>query len=172
MGNAFIGIDPGASGGICIKWHGGTAMAPMEVNMEGRCDGVWLARFIRELSAEYKLDPIVFLEKVWGMPGQGSTSIFSFGHAMGTIETTLHLIGLKYTHVTPMAWKKEFGLVTPKDSPLSNLERKKLAIPVAMKIFPGFTFIASKRSREPHMGMVDAALICEYGRLKSPVSLF
>jgi hypothetical protein len=44
---------------------------------------------------------------------------------------------------------------------------KEYALNKVKQLWPDETFLATKRSSVPHDGMVDAALIAEYGRLKT-----
>lgn len=46
-------------------------------------------------------------------------------------------------------------------------DTKPRALAKALQLWPGETFLASERCRVPHDGMIDAALIAEYGRINN-----
>lgn len=79
-----------------------------------RVDIPTVALFIRE----QKNIAGAYIEKVGAMPGQGVSSMFSFGHATGALEGCVAAMGIPLTHLSPQAWKKKFGLVgADKDAP-------------------------------------------------------
>ncbi len=43
--------------------------------------------------------------------GQGTASMFTFGHATGVAEGSSEGLNIPYTLVTPQAWKKSAGLI-------------------------------------------------------------
>ena len=63
----YIGIDPGAKGGLAVIRDGGITVAPYEKS-----------RYI-ELLSRVPPDSVCCLEHVHAMPGQGVTSMFNFG---------------------------------------------------------------------------------------------
>jgi len=54
---------------------------------------------------------IVYLEKVHAMPGQGVTSMFTFGHGYGFLRGVIQALGIKLVDVTPQKWQKELGMI-------------------------------------------------------------
>lgn len=57
---------------------------------------------------------VACIEQVGAMPGQGVTSMFTFGKSAGFAEGVIRALGIKYQLVRPQIWKKEFGLNTDK----------------------------------------------------------
>jgi len=118
----YLGIDPGMSGAIAVISDAGAledfCLCPKTVvGKSKRVDIPTVARFIREQ------DDIVgaYIEKVGAMPGQGVSSMFSFGHAAGAVEGCVAAMGIPITHITPQAWKKRYGLIgADKDAPRSK----------------------------------------------------
>ncbi len=43
-------------------------------------------------------------------------------------------------------------------------DTKAMSLVAAQRIFPNESFLATERSSVPHDGLVDAALICEFGK--------
>ena len=107
----------------------------------------------------YDID-CAFLEKVHAMPGQGVSSMFKFGRVFGAIEALLVSNCIPYELIPPQRWTREIhkGLDHLCED---SKEKSRLA---ASMLFPNHDFRKSERAKNPHMGMVDAALIAEYGR--------
>lgn len=54
---------------------------------------------------------IAIIEDVSAFPGQGVSSMFRFGRAVGCIEGVLLGAGVRLHRVTPRKWQEKFGLV-------------------------------------------------------------
>jgi len=142
----YIGIDPGAKGAYAWIWDGKTTVHPwqsedfvQDMHMLSLCDD-------RSIAA---------VEKVGAMPGQGVTSMFSFGQSFGFILGVLTAFGIPYQLVPPRKWKAEFGLI--------NTEKQD-SVTVAKRLFPGVGLLPTERCRKESDGMSDALLIGEYAR--------
>lgn len=144
----YIGVDPGKKGGYA--WH-------VDGEMRVRSwDDNYFAQDMRLLSAmDDRL--MAAVEKVGAMPGQGVTSMFSFGQSFGFILGVLTAFGIGYQLVPPTLWKREFGLLHTE---------KQASVDVAKRLFPGVSLLPTERCRKESDGMSDALLICEYARRK------
>lgn len=161
----YLGIDPGKKGGIAIvdetgKLHRLAAM-PLygkELNLRE------LADLIRPAVPAIAL---ALVERQDTFPGQ------AYGVAMqqrgyGMILGVLVALGL--TPLTPGAaeWKKAMGLSLKRGKydgeKLHKARLKELAITRAKELHPGEDFLATARSRVPHDGMAEAALLAEHAR--------
>ena len=91
-----------------------------------------------------------FVERVNAMPGQGVTSVFSFGRSTGIVEGILAAYDIPTTLVTPQAWQKAVGQRAGKDG---SRER-------AMQLFPAQVGLFQRKKDD---GRSDAALIAYYG---------
>lgn len=140
----YIGIDPGKKGGYAIIAARGTLVYPWDDNM--------FAEDIRSFGGN---PCIAAVEKVGAMPGQGVTSMFSFGQSYGFILGVLTAFSIPYQLVPPRKWKAEFGLL--------NTE-KQASVDVAKRLFPGVNLLPSDRCRKESDGMSDSLLIAEYAR--------
>jgi crossover junction endodeoxyribonuclease RuvC len=146
----ILGIDPGLSGafvvledGVPIEW------GVMPIVVEGtskRINGTALAAIWRNT----KID-VAFIENVGAMPGQGVTSMFTFGHATGTVRGVLGALEIPVRLVTPQAWKKYVGLLN-KD--------KDAARSLAIQMWPEWRVLDKKGEGQ---ALADAALIARYG---------
>ena len=149
----ILGIDPGCSGAVVlldgetpIEWE---RMPTVKNGKNTRVNGADLANFITDGKPKH-----AYLESVHSMPGQGVSSVFSFGHAAGSAEGVLQAIGVPYTLVTPQAWKKRAGLIgQDKDAARSR----------AIQLWPQWRALDKKGAGQ---AFADAALIAWYGRLE------
>jgi crossover junction endodeoxyribonuclease RuvC len=151
----ILGVDPGLSGGLAIVTEDGLIAEPMPV-VGGEIDLAGLTRWLR---ANQGIIEMAYIEKVSAMPKQGVSSTFKFGDGFGSVKGVLAALGIPFELVTPQKWGKVMHAGVKPDLP--SKARSQLA---ASRIFPKFNFLATERSRVPHEGMVEAALIAEYGR--------
>lgn len=109
--NLFIGIDPGASGAMCIIQSltnssiGITLLDFKKVGIKGYADE------LRKYTNYNTLH--IYLERVHAMPKQGVSSMFSFGQRLGELEGMLKTLDLDYETVMSRTWQKTIG-VPPK----------------------------------------------------------
>ena len=143
----YIGVDPGAKGGYAWIWDGEVTARPW--------DNEFFVQDMRCLSLTGE-KTMACVEKVGAMPGQGVTSMFSFGKSAGFIEGVLTALGIPYQLVTPQRWKKEFTLHHSKED----------SITVCKRLFPGVDLLPTRRCRKESDGMAEALLMAEYARRK------
>ena len=169
-----IGIDPGLSGAIVCRTMNqdgtpGSAriydMPTIEVQRGGKSkrevNPAMLASVLRSesagdlaswspSSASNFMRLHAFVERVGAMPGQGVSSVFSFGRSVGIVEGVLAALSIPMTIVPPQTWQKAVNTRDGKDG--SRLR--------AMELFPHeAAFFERKRDD----GRADAALIAYYG---------
>lgn len=146
-----IGIDPGCSGAIVILDAQGTPiewgpMPVLKVGSNTRVNAAALASMLADYDAGH-----AFVEQVGAMPGQGVTSMFSFGHAAGVVMGVLGALAITTTLVTPQTWKKRAGLIgTDKDAARSR----------AIQLWPHWRDLDKKGKGQ---ALADAALIARHG---------
>lgn len=151
----IIGIDPGSSGAIvvldedCRNIFGYMNMPVVKVGKKTRVNGAAIAAFLRAHMAGKICH--AYLEQVGAMPGQGVSSMFTFGHAAGVVEGILQGLGIPYTLVTPQAWKKRAGLIgSDKDAARSR----------AIQLYPDLRALDTKCRGQ---AIADAILIARHG---------
>mgnify|MGYP003342984789 CR=1 FL=1 len=69
----LIAVDPGLRGGIAVLANGSITAVPMPLAGKG-LDLVAIAAIVKEVSPAW-----IVIEKVASRPGQGVTSMFTFG---------------------------------------------------------------------------------------------
>jgi len=145
----LIGIDPGASGAIAKLINGKLAgvwdMPVLEVRGKRRTDANALASIVREISADH-----AYIEEVGAMPGQGVTSMFSFGRSAGIIEGVLAALLVPVTPVRPAQWKMALRVPAGKDGARAR----------ATQLLPE---AAQHWQRKKDDGRAEAAMIALWG---------
>lgn len=143
----YIGCDPGKTGALAYITEDGTAMAyPFDKKLY----------FFAIQFAAVNRPCVCCLEHVSAMPGQGVTSMFSFGENFGWIQGTLDTFGIPYELVRPQKWKKEFSITGDKNS----------SIAVCKRLFPDVSLRRTGKCRKDDDGMAEALLMAEYARRK------
>lgn len=136
---AWVGIDPGASGAMCI-----ITGSKVEDVLEFSNAGLHGYREqILKWNQEYDIQT-AGLEKVHAMPGQGVSSMFSFGQRYGELIGLAIALQLPITLVTPKEWQSHLKL--KQGSKISKAERKKeIASKVALLYPEAYPLITGTR---------------------------
>lgn len=147
------GIDPGIGGAVAFLEGEKltvvdmpTLQLPRGDKSKREIDAHALARLI----AEHRPDHAV-IERVSAMPGQGVTSMFSFGRSFGTAIGVLAALGVPFTLVSPVAWKRVMRVPRSKEGARARASQ---LMPQAANQWP------LKR----HHGRAEATLLCLLGR--------
>lgn len=146
MYKEYIGIDPGKNGAMAII--NGKKITTVPFDEEAYADA--LAR-VDEKNA------FAVVERVNAMPGQGVTSMFSFGMNYGFIQGLLAANRIPYELVMPQKWKKEFGVTSDKNT----------SIAVAQRLFPDVSLLRTDKCKKPDDGVAESLLMAEFARRKS-----
>lgn len=149
-----IGIDPGKNGGYAIINIEELARSSVTVRPMDEKSFVEDMHFISEAFSPSEMR--CCLEKVGAMPGQGVTSMFTFGTGYGFLQGVLTAYGIPYQLVPPQTWKKAFTLNSVKQT----------SIEVCQRLFPNVSLYRTGRCTKPHDGMAEALLMAEYARRK------
>lgn len=158
-----VGIDNGVSGGVVAISETRLIIdmitMPTKRGRKGNeVDVRELYRWLSELTGgDLSIASYVIEEPGGSKSAKAGASMAGSFHAVrGMFETKL----LRWERITPQSWQKEMipGCKAG--------ETKPRAISRASELWPTETFIPAGR-RVPHLGLVDAALIAEYSRLKN-----
>lgn len=149
-----LGIDPGLSGALAFYDTVSEALVVMdmptvEVTRNGKSKREVSPALVADMVAGKGVEK-AFMERVSAMPGQGVSSMFSFGRSSGVVEGVLAAYEIPTTLVTPQAWMKAMGVRAGKDG---SRER-------AMQLFPQYSMTFSRKKDD---GRSDAALIAKFG---------
>jgi len=148
----FLGIDPGLSGALAFFDPSAneleifdTPTHAITVNSKKKnlIDMHQMANIIDCRSSDVKMAAI---EEVGAMPGQGVTSMFSFGFTAGATQMAVIANGVGLMLVRPAVWKKAMGVTADKDG----------ARRIASRLMPKHS---AKWTRAKDDGRAEAALI-------------
>ena len=143
----YIGIDPGKDGALAVIIDSGKAsIVPFDQ------DAYRLV--LRQFCMQARMAQTrAVLEHVGAMPGQGVTSMFSFGENFGYLKGLLEAFEIPYELVRPQRWKKEYGI-----------SGKNQSVEVCKRLFPGVSLRRTERCKKDHDGMAEALLMAEFAR--------
>lgn len=155
-----IGIDPGVRGAMCVL---ATKDDPVQVwrledlpLLDGGdardilCAAVLIER-LQDIAETRGLRVVAYMEKVGPMPSDSRIGAFSFGRAVGVIETALAAAGLPATLVAPGVWKRVHGLI--KTDKAASARR-------CIELYPS---VADEVRRRKDHNRAEAVLIAHYG---------
>jgi len=154
----IIGIDPGITGAIYFNTVEGKIVVDMPIMAKTSGKGNQINPYeLTSLLIQPPIDRLTgieaaYLESVHEMPGQGVSSVFSFGKSVGIIEGVLAALNIPLVMVTPQRWKKNAKLIG-KD--------KDAARTLAIQLYPE---LSDRLSRKKDIGRADAILIAEFGK--------
>jgi crossover junction endodeoxyribonuclease RuvC len=146
----YLGIDPGLSGALAIvEPINGVPVLIDAIDMpstgtgaKARVDIIAAAQWIAKHAPS-----TAYVERAQAYPGQGASSGFSYGRAVGAIEAVVALCSIPLILVEASAWKKQLRL-PGKD--------KEAARQKALQLFPAqHVLLARKRDH----GRAEAALL-------------
>jgi crossover junction endodeoxyribonuclease RuvC len=149
-----IGVDIGLHGGLAALTPDGLDLQVMPVVAVGQKHQYDEQALVGWLTSYAVQRAHIFIEAVHAMPGQGVTSMFTFGAGFGLLRGVCAGLGLSYELVRPQEWQRSMLAGQPQGSEYL----------VASRLWPNADWRASERARTPHDGLVDAALIAEFGR--------
>lgn len=153
---AYLGIDPGQSGGLALIDGDRIECCPMP--LAGKAvDWCEVANWITHLAPASRAS-VAYVEKVGAMPKQGVSSTFKFGVNVGGIHGVLGALGVPMVLVTPQSWKKRVLAGTAKD--------KAAAIDFCRRRWPHVSLLASERCRKPHDGMAEALCLARFAQME------
>jgi len=133
-----MAIDPGSSGSICALDELGNCT--FRDFKDGELRGY--ISFIRDIISTHGEPTMITVEKVHAMPGQGVTSMFTFGQRLGELEGMLQTLNLPYELTPPKTWQKSCGIVMPKGA--TKATKKKHTYSSISKTYPDAELTGSK----------------------------
>lgn len=149
------GIDPGKTGALAITYPDGAVQVwdVPRVRLKGKdvpawhdWQGSWSAAF------DFAGVDLVVIEDVSARPGQGVTSMFTFGRSLGFAHALAVASGASVQMVTPSVWKGKLGLLN--SSKEASREKATALYPKSVGLL----------DRVKDDGRAEAILLAHYGR--------
>jgi len=150
-----LGVDPGVNGGLAVvEITDGAASVLIECidipaigsGAKERVDAIAIRNWLAAHKPQH-----AYIERAQAMPGQGASSGFKYGKAVGAIEATVALCSIPVEIIEPSAWKR-FWKLPGKDK---ESGRQK-----ALDLFPA---AHAALARKKDHGRAEASLIALYG---------
>lgn len=151
----FMGIDPGAFGAVAILDKDSRELVVIDMptlkvkrgpRVVNQVDAHMLADSLRpHVTGEIK----ALIEKVHAMPGQGVSSMFSFGRAAGIVEGVLAGLSVSFELIPPATWIKSMRTFGGKDGSRQR----------AQELFPDYAHLFARKKDD---GRAEAALLACY----------
>lgn len=157
MHDAYLGVDPGASGAAALITPEFQVIDIVKfTETENEVSRwFWTAKW-PDTFAEESDDPrrlYAVCEKVNAMPKQGVSSSFKFGASYGFCRGVLAALDIRRDYVRPAAWQKTLGCLSRGDK---NVTKAKAA-----EWFPGVKVTHA---------MADALLLAAFARKTDPTA--
>jgi hypothetical protein len=178
----YIGIDCGLDGGIAFLEPQTlrTVIMPVDVEIikvgkktkERRSINLLKLRDIIELCLRDSSGELTAIIENPGGHAPSAAGLRSMTYSFAVTEMCCVMLGVKYETVLSQAWQKTFWTKPKlpklpkgeKRDPQEKFDTKAAALAVAVDIWPEHDWLASKRCKNPHDGMVDAALLALWGK--------
>lgn len=142
----FLGIDPGASGGIAIIGGSYADAVPVPDTERDLWEKIRAVSVVRDATGSGGRF-FAIIERVHSMPKQGVASSFKFGQSYGFLRGLLVASGIPFEEVAPQKWQKELGCLSRGDKNVTKAR--------AQQLFPGLKITHAT---------ADALLLAEYAR--------
>ena len=149
------GIDPGKTGALSILYDNNVVSCfdvPMQL-VKGKAKPAW-AKWASEWRNAFGFEApdMIVIEDIAARPGQGVTSMFSFGRTLGFAHALAQGAGVPVHFVTPFVWKGRLGLLNSDKG--ASREKARTLFPASAHAF----------ERVKDDGRAEAALLAYYGR--------
>lgn len=149
------GIDPGKTGALAITYPDGSVQAfdVPTIKLRGKEVPAW-HDWQRSWSSvlDFAGVDLVVIEDVSARPGQGVTSMFTFGRTLGFVHAIAIASGASVQVVTPAVWKAKLGLLNSS----KGASREK-----ATALYPRSIGLLGRVKDD---GRAEAILLAHYGR--------
>ena len=160
----YIGIDNGLKGALtAVSAHSGLIIERCVMPVQGKAKGDEVdCRAVTDwLSDICAFDCMSVLLETPGKHSPGTNALCSMWDSYGSIRSILETRGIRHHRIAPQTWQSSML------GKIAKGHTKPAALSKARQLWPQENFFASSRCRTPHDGIIDAALIAEYGRLKN-----
>lgn len=151
----IAGIDPGKTGALAITYPEGVIFAfdVPRIKLRGKDVPAW-SDWQRSWSSalEFHAPDMIVIEDVAARPGQGVTSMFTFGRTLGFAHALAVASGAAVHIVTPTVWKGKLGLLN--SSKGASREKASAFYPRSVGLL----------DRVKDDGRAEAILLAYYGR--------
>jgi hypothetical protein len=160
----YVGTDNGLTGAlVAIEDYVGAILQKSVMPLQGKAKGnevdcVAVRNFLDSLGGHEQITVIL---ETPGKHSPGVQALCSMWDSYGAIRAILETRGIRHHRIAPQTWQKAM---------LGNVAKgqtKPAALSKARQLWPAEKWLKTPRCTTPHEGLIDAALIAEYGRIKN-----
>lgn len=161
MNRIIIGIDNGLNGAlVAISDHPGPPIEMWPMPTRGKTKGNEVdAESVWSFIDKWDRVSVTVILETPGKHSPGVQALCSMWDSYGAIRGVLESRGIRHHRITPQIWQKKMLPGCAKG------DTKPAALAKARQLWPSETWLATPRCTKMHDGMIDAALIAEYGRI-------
>lgn len=163
---AYIGIDLGKDGGICIMRNEIIITHAMPLTSEKELDIL----AVKHLLLATMFESHVIFEKITPLHQASKKANWSLAHQSGAIEALCISLDIPYTAVPAKKWQKDmFVKLPPLRTEKGNSDTKGLALIVVKTLYPNIPLTDKNKPKAhvPHNGIVDSICLAGWAKLKS-----
>jgi|TARA_R110000823_G_C15935786_1_gene499893 hypothetical protein len=154
----YIGIDPGKSGGICSIEDNRLRANKCPDSVQG------MAELFKDILQDTSpKDVFLYIEKVWAMPHDGKSSIFTFGQNYGQWEGVIASFNIIPIYVTPSVWMRHHEV----QKGLKKQERKNILKQMAQEFIDSNNYMSYQWKGVATLATADAIMIAKYAIAKT-----
>lgn len=161
----YIGIDNGLTGAlVALSDHPGPPIAMTTMPTRGKAKGNEvdsLALYEWIISLGCCLDRLTVILETPGKHSPGVQALCSMWDSNGSIRSILEIKSIRHYRIAPQSWQKKMIPGCAKG------DTKPAALAKARQLWPNESWLTSPRCSKPNDGLIDAALIAEYGRISN-----
>lgn len=169
MKNIILGIDPGSDGAIAVIDTKKMKLSYKKFpKTRGKPDYNQLDLWLKRLTKYILITGVEYNKSLSGKTSSGkprrfgSQQQYSYGWNNGIIYGLLISNSIPFMDFSPQKWQNAIYKGFKLPSTLKTAKDK--SFHVATRLFPGNTFLPTKKSIRIHQGCIDASLIAEYAR--------
>lgn len=149
----YIGIDPGKSGGICSIEDNRLRANKCPDSVQG------MAELFKDILQDTSpKDVFLYIEKVWAMPHDGKSSIFTFGQNYGQWEGVIASFNIIPIYVTPSTWMRHHEV----QKGLKKQERKNILKQMAQEFINSNNYVSYQWKGVATLATADAIMLAKY----------
>ena len=162
-----LGVDCGKKGGIAYLRGDKLSTlimptVPTGKKAQEKINLIALGTILKDLLRNSNGELTAIIEDPGGH-APSAAGLRSMTYSFAVTEMCCAMLGIKYETIMSRAWQKHFW-PRPKLPKGVKFDTKAAALEAAVNIWPDHSWLASKRCSIPHDGMVDAALLAQWGK--------
>lgn len=172
MNKIFCGIDVGRAGGIALVDSAGRLVDVYEMPLthDEETDAWELFKIISSIKAD---SVHIIFERLNSFFGMSQAGIIGVSREGGIVYAVSQISRHPFTKVSPKKWQNFIFAnekqIFKQEKGKAKLDTKKMAANVFTKNFPDYEKfkVVTKRTGNLRDGIVDAALLAQYGRMNN-----